>query len=347
MSALPATAEPAEDPTPQDAARSDAVSARVASDGTGQTVQFISFTIDQDEYGVDIMAVREIKGWTGVTALPNQPDYMRGVLNLRGVIVPIYDMRRRFGMEQIEPTAMHVVIIVAVQDRIIGLLVDMVSDIVTTNNSEIRPVPAGRPRDRLALPDRPGHHRRPHDRHPGARQAVPGRHPRPQQQHDDGRAAIAVSRLAKSSGDRPMSNVQTQATDQSDGGCGQALQFAALRPGDADRGDHGAADRRHAGGRRHVHRRPSERNRHGGVRLRQRHGIVASRRGTGHRCRPPDGLDLRGRHHGAQPGRPDEAGHRGLQGFTDGDFTVEMSSKPRNDESRCPDRVGSPPCATA
>ena len=141
MAALTATAEPAEEPTPKDVARDDAPSGAVAADGTGQTVQFISFTIDQDEYGVDIMAVREIKGWTGVTALPNQPDYMRGVLNLRGVIVPIYDMRRRFGMEQIEPTAMHVVIIVAVQERIIGLLVDMVSDIVTTNNTEIRPVP--------------------------------------------------------------------------------------------------------------------------------------------------------------------------------------------------------------
>ena len=113
----------------------------LAAEASGQSVQFISFTIDDDEYGVDIMAVREIKGWTGVTALPNQPDYMRGVLNLRGVIVPIYDMRRRFGMERSEPTPMHVVIIVAVRERIIGLLVDRVSDIVTTDSAEIRPVP--------------------------------------------------------------------------------------------------------------------------------------------------------------------------------------------------------------
>lgn len=113
----------------------------LAAEASGQSVQFISFTIDDDEYGVDIMAVREIKGWTGVTALPNQPDYMRGVLNLRGVIVPIYDMRCRFGMERSEPTPMHVVIIVAVRERIIGLLVDRVSDIVTTDSAEIRPVP--------------------------------------------------------------------------------------------------------------------------------------------------------------------------------------------------------------
>ena len=112
-----------------------------AAEAGGQPVQFISFTVDEDEYGVDIMAVREIKGWTGVTALPNQPDYMRGVLNLRGVIVPIYDMRRRFGTERGEPTPMHVVIIVAVRDRIVGLLVDRVSDIVTADTAEIRPVP--------------------------------------------------------------------------------------------------------------------------------------------------------------------------------------------------------------
>jgi len=61
------------------------------------STEFISFAIGDDQYGVDIMAVREIKGWSGVTYLPNQPDYMRGVLNLRGVMVPIIDLRCRFG----------------------------------------------------------------------------------------------------------------------------------------------------------------------------------------------------------------------------------------------------------
>ena len=131
---------PAAEPPARHPGGGDQPSAPAAEAG-GQPVQFISFTVDEDEYGVDIMAVREIKGWTGVTALPNQPDYMRGVLNLRGVIVPIYDMRRRFGMERGEPTPMHVVIIVAVRDRIVGLLVDRVSDIVTTDTAEIRPVP--------------------------------------------------------------------------------------------------------------------------------------------------------------------------------------------------------------
>src|SRR5690349_1766417 len=60
-------------------------------------IQFISFAIANDQYGVDIMSVREIKGWSEITHLPNQPEYVRGVLNLRGVIVPIIDLRCRFG----------------------------------------------------------------------------------------------------------------------------------------------------------------------------------------------------------------------------------------------------------
>src|SRR5579872_3228069 len=63
----------------------------------GAPTQLISFAIGDDQYGVDIMAVREIKGWTEITHLPRQPDYVRGVLNLRGVIVPIIDLRCRFG----------------------------------------------------------------------------------------------------------------------------------------------------------------------------------------------------------------------------------------------------------
>lgn len=107
----------------------------------GDLAQFISFRIGEEEYGVDIMAVREIKGWTSVTKLPNTPDFVRGVLNLRGVIVPIFDLRCRFGMGETEATKLHVVIIVAVRDRTIGILVDAVSDILTAGSEQIRPVP--------------------------------------------------------------------------------------------------------------------------------------------------------------------------------------------------------------
>src|SRR3954470_651593 len=104
-------------------------------------VQFISFAIGEDQYGVDIMAVREIKGWSEITHLPKQPDYVRGVLNLRGVIVPIIDLRCRFGQGLTAATVMHVVIIVQIADRQVGLLADRVLDIVSFEPSQMQPVP--------------------------------------------------------------------------------------------------------------------------------------------------------------------------------------------------------------
>jgi purine-binding chemotaxis protein CheW len=103
--------------------------------------QFISFAIGDDQYGVDIMAVREIKGWSEITHLPKQPDYVRGVLNLRGVIVPIIDLRCRFGQGLTEATALHIVIIVQAGSRPVGLLADRVLDIVSLDASQIQPVP--------------------------------------------------------------------------------------------------------------------------------------------------------------------------------------------------------------
>lgn len=109
---------------------------------TGEIVQFVSFKVGQSEYCVDIMTVREIKGWTTVTDLPNTPEHVRGVLNLRGVIVPIFDLRCRFGQGLTEATPLHVMIIVSVGERIMGLLVDAVSDIITANTEEILPTPS-------------------------------------------------------------------------------------------------------------------------------------------------------------------------------------------------------------
>src|SRR6478736_5734515 len=103
--------------------------------------QLISFAIGDDQYGVDIMAVREIKGWSEITHLPKQPDYVRGVLNLRGVIVPIVDLRCRFGQGMTKPSPLHVVIIVQIGTRQVGLLADRVLDIVSFEPSEVRPVP--------------------------------------------------------------------------------------------------------------------------------------------------------------------------------------------------------------
>jgi purine-binding chemotaxis protein CheW len=120
----------------------DQVNAGIWSDAnTATQTQFISFAIGDDQYGVDIMAVREIKGWTDITHLPKQPEYVRGVLNLRGAIVPIVDLRCRFGQGLTETTPLHIVIIVQVDGRQIGLIGDRVLDIVSVEASEIQPVP--------------------------------------------------------------------------------------------------------------------------------------------------------------------------------------------------------------
>jgi purine-binding chemotaxis protein CheW len=103
--------------------------------------QFITFTLGTEEYGIDIMVVREIKGWTETTMIPNAPAHVRGVINLRGVIVPIFDLRARFGAGLTLPTSMHVVIIVAAASRTVGLLVDTVSDIISVDPKAIRPIP--------------------------------------------------------------------------------------------------------------------------------------------------------------------------------------------------------------
>ena len=112
-----------------------------AADAGGGLNQFISFAIGDDQYGVDIMAVREIKGWSGITHLPKQPDYMRGVLNLRGVMVPIIDLRCRFGQGMTEATPIHIVIIVQIDGVQVGLLGDRVLDIVSVELSQVQPVP--------------------------------------------------------------------------------------------------------------------------------------------------------------------------------------------------------------
>jgi purine-binding chemotaxis protein CheW len=124
--------------TPQNLAEWNAPEAARAATAPSQ---FISFAIGQDQYGVDIMAVREIKGWSEITHLPKQPDYVRGVLNLRGVIVPIIDLRCRFGQGLTEATPLHIVIIVQIGSRAVGLLADRVLDIVSLDASQIQPVP--------------------------------------------------------------------------------------------------------------------------------------------------------------------------------------------------------------
>jgi purine-binding chemotaxis protein CheW len=126
----------------------DQMSVHEKSGADEQSHQFMTFTLGAEEYGIDIMVVREIKGWTDTTTIPNAPPHVRGVINLRGVVVPIFDLRARFGMGRTDPTKMHVVIIVSTEARTVGLLVDTVSDIISVKQDEIRPVPEmGMPSD--------------------------------------------------------------------------------------------------------------------------------------------------------------------------------------------------------
>ena len=99
--------------------------------------QYVSFSVAGGLYGIEITRVREIKGWSEPTSLPNSPQAMRGVLNLRGVVVPIFDLRCRFGRGVTEIGTSHVVIIVSLEERLIGILVDAVSDILTLSQKDL------------------------------------------------------------------------------------------------------------------------------------------------------------------------------------------------------------------
>lgn len=112
-----------------------------APDQGGETRQFVTFFVSDKEFGVDIQSVREIKGWQPTTALPNTPDYVIGALNLRGQIITVYDLGRRIGLGQSDIGKGHVVVVVEIGDRSLGLLADSVSDIITLEARAIRPVP--------------------------------------------------------------------------------------------------------------------------------------------------------------------------------------------------------------
>lgn len=109
--------------------------------GTAATVQQLTFSLADEEYGVDILSVREIRGWSRVTRIPQTPACLLGVLNLRGAIVPIMDLRLRFGLEREAYGDSTVVIIVAVAERLFGIVVDAVSDVADIDPAAIKPVP--------------------------------------------------------------------------------------------------------------------------------------------------------------------------------------------------------------
>ena len=107
----------------------------------GANSEFLAFRIGEQEFCIDIMSVREIRGWTPATSLPHAPSFVRGVINLRGSVLPIVDLADRLGLPQAVATSRHVVIVVQVGQQNIGLLVDAVSDILMESAAAIQPTP--------------------------------------------------------------------------------------------------------------------------------------------------------------------------------------------------------------
>jgi purine-binding chemotaxis protein CheW len=117
----------------------------VSLHGMTETKQYLTFLMAETEYGVDVLRVQEIRGWDAVTPLPNTPAYVRGVMNLRGTIVPIIDLRQRFGLECIPYGPTTVVVVTSVRhdhaSRVMGLVVDAVSDVYTVSDADMQPPP--------------------------------------------------------------------------------------------------------------------------------------------------------------------------------------------------------------
>ena len=112
-----------------------------STENTHQPMEVISFRVHDDEYCVNIMSVREIRGWSPATRLPHAPNYVRGVINLRGAVLPIIDLANRLGFELTEPNERHVIIVAQMEGQLFGLMVDAVSDIMSVMPDDLQPTP--------------------------------------------------------------------------------------------------------------------------------------------------------------------------------------------------------------
>jgi purine-binding chemotaxis protein CheW len=104
--------------------------------------EFLAFKLGDEEYGIDILRVQEIRSYESPTRIANAPSFIKGVVNLRGVIVPIVDMRIKFNLESVNYDDFTVVIVLNIAGRIVGMVVDAVSDVITLTPEQLRPVPA-------------------------------------------------------------------------------------------------------------------------------------------------------------------------------------------------------------
>jgi len=119
-----------------------AVLSPVDTEAASNANEFLTFTLGNEEYGIDILRVQEIRGYDAVTHIANTPAFLKGVINLRGTIVPIVDLRIKFNLGNPTYDALTVVIILNIARRIVGVVVDSVSDVLTLQSEQIRPAPA-------------------------------------------------------------------------------------------------------------------------------------------------------------------------------------------------------------
>ena len=103
--------------------------------------EFLTFTLGEEHYGVDILKVQEIRGYDAVTRVPDAPEYIKGVINLRGTIVPVIDLRLKLRLREARYDSLTVMIVLNVEDRVVGIVVDGVSDVVPLSQEQIRPTP--------------------------------------------------------------------------------------------------------------------------------------------------------------------------------------------------------------
>ncbi|NGY06889.1 chemotaxis protein CheW [Solimonas terrae] len=106
-----------------------------------ESSEFLTFTLGAEEYGVDILKVQEIRRYDTVTRIPDTPDFIKGVVNLRGTIVPVIDLRQKLKFERAEYDAFTVMIILNIAKRVVGMVVDSVSDVMQLSAEQIRPAP--------------------------------------------------------------------------------------------------------------------------------------------------------------------------------------------------------------
>ena len=108
---------------------------------SGTPVELIAFRVGAQEFCIDIMSVREIRGWTPATPLPHAPPFVKGVINLRGAVLPILDLSERLGLGATQASTRHVIIVAKVDRQLVGLLVDAVCDILTISDQALQPTP--------------------------------------------------------------------------------------------------------------------------------------------------------------------------------------------------------------